>query len=293
MGPVLVTGASGQIGSRLTSLLRASGHQVVAVDIRPSTSETIELSDITRDDQVARLFGSGSIRTVVHLAAVLPTAFRADPIAGGEVNVTGTLRLLREAVRHGVGRFVLGSSMSVYGSSHPSRALDERDLTAPDEPYGAAKRAVELVGESLAAATGLDFVALRIARVVGPGATSTASSWRSQIFEASPSPGRLPITIPFDPTARLSLTYVDEVARMLVLLAEAADIPRRIYNSPVEVWETRHLAELVEQARNVPVRLGEAQGGPICDGTAFTEDFEFRLRGLADYLSSRRGSTGA
>jgi len=74
--------------------------------------------------------------------------------------------------------------MSVYGSSHLSHPLNECDLTAPDEPYGAAKRAVELVGESLAAATGFGFVALRIARVVGPGGLIPLISWTVTVLES-------------------------------------------------------------------------------------------------------------
>src|SRR5207247_9045402 len=154
-------------------------------------------------------------------------------------NLTGTLLLLRAAVTHGVARFVFGSSMSVHGSSHSARALSERDLTAPDEPYGAAKRAVELVGESLASATGFGFAALRIARVLGPGARSTASGWRSQIFENSVSTGGRSIGSPFAPSAPLWLTHVVAVARRLRLLAAAADLPRRIYTSPADIWQTQ------------------------------------------------------
>jgi len=239
------------------------------------------------DHQVGRLFEATSIGTVIHLAAVLPTAFRADPLAAAEVNLTGTFGLLGHAVKHRIKRFVFGSSLSVYGSSPTSRALGEGDPAAPDEPYGAAKRAVELVGESLTATTSLEFVSLRIARVVGPGARSTASSWRSRILERLPSPPDLPVSIPFAPTARLSLVHVDEVARMLMLLADAAELPHGIYNTPVEVWETRRLAELVEGVGNVRIQVGGTHGGPICDGTRFAQDFGFRLKGLADYLSNR------
>src|SRR5947208_4907219 len=285
---VLLTGASGQIGSQLCSLLRAGGHEVLAVDVHPNSQGKIGLCGIGRTDHGALLVESAAIRTVIHLAAVLPTAFRADPLAAAEVNLTGTLLLLRAAVTHGVARFVFGSSMSVYGSSHSARALSERDLTAPDEPYGAAKRAVELVGESLASATGFGFAALRIARVVGPGARSTAAGWRSQRFAHSAWTGGHPIALPLARPAQPSLTHVHEVPSMLLLLAEAADLPRRIYNSPAELWETQRLAELVQRVRNIAVRMGEKDGGPTCDGTLFTQDFGFRLRGLADYLSSSR-----
>ena len=293
-GPiVLVTGASGHIGSKVCALLRAAGREVLAVDVHAHAQEGIEPCDVKSNDQIVQLFESHAIGTVIHLAAVLPTAFRADPIAAAEVNLTGTLSLLREAATHRVDRFVFGSSMSVYGSAHPSRALNERDLTVPDEPYGAAKRIVELLGENLAAARRLSFVSLRIARVVGPGARNTASSWRSQIFSTADSADQPAISIPFAPSARLSLVHVDEVARMLQLLAEAADLPRPIYNSPAEAWETQQLVQLVQRVSHVRVQMAEAQGGPLSDGTLFTQDFAFRLKGLADFLSTGRRLTSA
>jgi UDP-glucose 4-epimerase len=282
---ILVTGASGHIGSSLCSLLRTAGHAVLAVDIHPSSQKRVEACDIRARDQVAALFDAGPIHTVIHLAAILPTAFHADPVAAAEVNVTGSLNLLREATRHRGARFVFGSSMSVYGSSNASRALSERDPPVPDEPYGAAKRMVELAAENLAATSGLDFVSLRIARVVGPGARLTASSWRSEIFEGADSSEERCISIPFAPSTKLSLVHVAEVARMLMVLAEAAELPQRIYNSPAEVWETEALAELVERARAICVQMGEAHGGPICDGSLFTQTFGFRLKGLAEFFS--------
>src|SRR5436309_3365550 len=98
---ILLTGASGQIGSQLCSLLRAGGHEVLAVDVRPNAQEKIELCDIRRTDHLGWLFESAAIRTVIHLAAVLPTAFRADPLAAAEVNRTNT-SLLQQPGR-GVG----------------------------------------------------------------------------------------------------------------------------------------------------------------------------------------------
>jgi len=288
---ILVTGASGQIGASLCARLRGAGREVLAVDARPYSDATVQICDLRQDDVVRQLFERHAIRTVVHLAAVLPTAFRADPVSAAAVNVTGSLSVLREAIAHGVARFVFGSSMGVYGSADTSRALNEGDPAAPDEPYGAAKRTVELVGEGVAAAGALGFASLRIARVVGPGATSTASSWRSQILETAMSPDHPAISIPFAPTARLCLTHVDEVARMLMLLAEAPELRRAVYNSPAEVWETRDLARLVAGTRQVRVLTGDGNGGPLCDGALFCQDFGFQLTPLADYLSTGRDPT--
>lgn len=290
---VLVTGANGHIGWNLCCQLRAAGRDVLAVDIQPDAQRDIAPCDIRRNDDIVQRFETRPVRTVIHLAGVLPTAFRADPITGAEVNLTGTIALLRQAARHRVERFVFGSSLSVYGRPDTARALTERDRAAPDEPYGAAKRMVELVGEGFAAGSDLQFAALRMARVVGPGARNTASRWRSQVFEAADSGGDGAITIPFAPTARLCLVHVDEVARMLMILSDAPDLPHVIYNSPAETWETQAFAQLVQDTKGVRVEMGEAAGGPISDGSLFTKDFGFRLRGLADHLSTGRGLTCA
>ncbi len=132
-GCVLVTGASGQIGTRVCDALRRSGHEVLAVDLNPDTGNEVEACDVRVDRQVARMFECGPMRAVIHLAAVLPTAFRAHPLAAAEVNLTGTLNVLRHAVRRPIGRVIFASSMSVYGSSPTSRALNEGDPATPDE----------------------------------------------------------------------------------------------------------------------------------------------------------------
>lgn len=96
-----------------------------------------------------------------------------------------------------------------------------------------------MIGEALADAHAIEFVSLRIARVIGPGIKKTSSPWRSQIFE--PRSGLDAVRIPFAPEATLSLVHVREVARMLVTLAEAVEMSSSVYNTPVEIWEARYL----------------------------------------------------
>lgn len=153
---VLVTGADGQIGQAVCLLLRAQGLPLLATDIAPVDSRVREAGfrdfmrcDLTSQENVQRLFESNPIRVVVHLAAVLPTAALANPLAATEVNVGGSLHLLEQSVRSGMRRFVLASSMSVFGSARGSELVREEDVPVPDDPYGAAKRTVEIVGERL------------------------------------------------------------------------------------------------------------------------------------------------
>jgi UDP-glucose 4-epimerase len=208
-------------------------------------------------------------------------------LAGADVNLSGSFELMRQAVNARVKRFVFASSMSVYGSSPTHQPLTESDPAAPDEPYGASKRAVELVGETLADVRAIEFVSLRIARVIGPGIRKTSSPWRSQIF-ALPSVLRS-ISIPFAPEAILSLVHVEDVARMLIELVATADMGSCVYNTPAELWKAQCLKDAIEDISNIRVELGPsgAHGGPLCDGERFVREFGFQLRGLRDHLLDR------
>jgi nucleoside-diphosphate-sugar epimerase len=250
-GTGLVTGACGHLGRAVCSLLGNAGRKFLPIDVSTDSAANVEAGDLRSEQQLSKVFQARPVRAVIHLAGVLPTAFCLDPLAGAETNLSGTLALMRHAVHAQVERFVFASSMSVYGSFSRGRRVTEQDATAPDEPYGASKRAVELIGQALAKQAGLEFVSLRIARVIGPGTRKTSSPWRAQIFEPPSRPRS--IEIPFSPEATLSLVHVNEVARMLVTLTDALAINSTVYNTPAEVWKATNLKATVEQVAKVSV----------------------------------------
>lgn len=284
---ILVTGAAGQLGREVCGWLGASGAKVVATDLQPRLEPGMVACDLRSQEQVAQLFHAQPIAAVVHLAGILPSAFLADPLRGIHVNVTASCRLLRLAIQQRVQRFVFASSMSVYGLAARPQPVREEDPIAPDDPYAAGKCAVEAAGEALRTKGELDFVALRIARVVGPGAQNTSSPWRSQMFE--PVHGGEPISIPFAPETLLSLVHVREVARMMGALVEAGKLQHAVYNAPAETWKAKRLQAEVERITAARVVLGgNANAGPECDGRRFAREFGFQLRGLAEYLAAAR-----
>ena len=285
---ILVTGASGQIGSEVCRALRANRYPILAVDVDPDPAAGIVACDLREKSQIERLFQTNPIHAVIHLAAVLPTAFRADPLTGAQVNLSGACELLRQFVSARVQRFVFASSMAVYGLAARPHPCTESDPAIPEDPYGGSKRAVELVGEALAKTGAMEFVALRVARVIGPGARKTSSPWRSQIFD--PPPGVASLAIPFAPEAHLSLVHVEDVARMLITLVEAPKLASLVYNTPSQQWEAARLKDVIEESVGIRVELGAAgaHGGPTCDGSRFTRDFGFELRGLRDRLADRK-----
>lgn len=278
---VLVTGAAGQVGAALVRHLRSVGLDAAATDARPAPFADAIQCDLSSAAVAAELFRNRSISAVVHLAAVLPTAFRADPLRGAEVNLGCAVHLIRAAFAAGVRRFVFASSASVYGGSSEAMYA-ETSAPSPEDPYGAAKLAVEKVLEYLAKVRVCETVSLRIARVLGPGATETASPWRSQIFEP-PAPGRNELAIPFDPEARLTVVHIDDLVRVFRILLETPKLARPVYNAPAEPIVAGEIGRLAE-SKGWRVSMGMARGGPGIDGTRFTRDFGFATRPIREHI---------
>ena len=107
--------------------------------------------------------------TIIHLAAragVRPSI--ADPLLYSQVNVGGTVNLLKLSIDFRVDKFIFGSSSSVYGNSKrlPFSENDQCDQII--SPYGASKRAAEFWVESFWRSYGLKSIILRFFTVYGP-----------------------------------------------------------------------------------------------------------------------------
>src|SRR5688500_6151148 len=126
-GVVLVTGSNGEIGHSLIQRLHEEGrHAIVSLDLTPApeslrglclASYTGNIMDRYLMDQIA---AHHEIEAVFHLAALLSTRGERDPELAHQVNVEGTLNLLRVAQQQSarLGRpvkFLFPSSIAVYG----------------------------------------------------------------------------------------------------------------------------------------------------------------------------------
>ena len=163
-GNILLTGGAGFIGSHVAADLMARGHRVVILDSfatsQPAVIARLErlgfgAPDVVRGDVrdealLDRLFATRRIGSVVHLAGLKAVADSvADPLGYFDVNVGGTLTLLRAMQRHGVLRFVFSSSATVYADPGP-RMREDAPLGALN-PYGRSKLMVERMLSDLAA----------------------------------------------------------------------------------------------------------------------------------------------
>jgi nucleoside-diphosphate-sugar epimerase len=293
---ILVTGAGGFIGGRLCPCLVQAGARVIAADLHfavPVQGEAWS-GDLADPAFVEELFRHRSISAVVHLASVLNTASRLDPALAARINVAASARLIERAARAGVQRFVYASSISAYGTqrAEESAPVAEDSPACPSDVYGASKRFVELAGEAVAARSGLSFVALRIPIVVGPGAASPSSRWRSEIFEALVAVAPREISLPFRSTECIPLCHVDDAAQALRILLEHPRPPHLLYNAPAENVRCVDLAGSVRrQNSHLSCRFGDrsVDGIPAAiDCRRFSDSFGFSVAPIACHLQRSR-----
>ena len=160
-GLVLVSGASGHIGSTLRSGLRAAGWRLRLQDVEPlgeaTDGEEIVEGDLF-DDAVLEVAVEG-VESLVHLAAIPSEATYPEIHL---VNIEGTYRYFDAARRAGVRRIVFAGSNHAVGLT-PRQELAPADLPPrPDTYYGVSKVFAEALGRLYVDRYGMEFVSLRI-----------------------------------------------------------------------------------------------------------------------------------
>jgi len=147
---VLVTGAFGNVGSSTIRHLLASGHQVVAVDLRSPRTEAVARR---LGDRVKVMWGNicdpalweralDEVDAVVHLAAIMPPATERSPELTEAVNLKATLGLIRQMESSPTARrLVFASSMVVAGHEQHRREPPLRvdEPVQPADAYGRSK----------------------------------------------------------------------------------------------------------------------------------------------------------
>jgi len=168
---VLVTGGAGYIGSVVGTKLVEEGHDVTVLDDL-STGHLDAVPDGAafvhgRVHDAARLLEGQRFDAAVHLAAAsLVAESIANPEKYQENNVEGSHRLIDALPALGIGRIVFSSTAAVYGE--PDRVpIDEDAPTAPVNPYGASKLAVDQFLADRASAGLFGAVSLRYFNVAG------------------------------------------------------------------------------------------------------------------------------
>lgn len=247
---VLVTGATGFIGSHLCARLRKAGHEVIGIDLcRPEPGLRLERfvwGDI-RDPAAVRL-ALDSCDAVISLAAAHHDFGIDEPTYFG-VNEQASRVILDEMDRQGIGRVCWYSSCAVYGNCQAPR--HETSLPKPNNPYGASKLAGETVFREWAArGGGRSALVIRPTITFGPGNVANMYSLIRQIAS-----GRF--FVAGNPTNYKSLSYVENLVDATMHLGARQKEGFDLFN----FVEKPDLTSL-EIAQTIAAALGKQSPGP-------------------------------
>lgn len=149
MSKILITGASGQLGSELTSQLRSiyGKKNVVASDIKEPNEEIadgpFEYIDVLDKDKLAQVIAEYDINQVYHLAALLSAKAEQNISLGWKLNVDGLLNVLDLAKEHSLDKVFWPSSIAVFGPDAPKKKTGQHTSLNPTTVYGISKMAGE------------------------------------------------------------------------------------------------------------------------------------------------------
>lgn len=170
---ILVAGGAGFIGSHVNKMLHLKGYETIVLDnlSRGHSTSVLQgkfiLGDVGDAAALKRIFASYPIRAVMHFAAHIDIGESVrDPGKYYFNNVTHTINLLTEMVKHDVKLFIFSSSAAIFG--YPEATfINEDHPCRPINPYGASKWMIEKILEDFEKAYGLKYCCLRYFNAAG------------------------------------------------------------------------------------------------------------------------------
>lgn len=280
---VLVTGASGFVGSYLVRALRSDGEDVVGTSTDSGDFLTVDVRDPRAiDDAIA----ADPPERVFHLAAQSSAALSwKEPALTYEVNVTGTHYLLESLRRHAPqARVLLPCTSDQYGRVEPELCpVTEEAPQRPVSPYAASKMAQEAVGRMYFEGYGLPVVITRAFMHIGPAQPPSFATgdWARQIALAEVGVGERTVSVGNLDLKREFGDVRDVVEAYRLVLEEGR--PGEAYN--VATGDARPLRD----ALGILIGLAEVDIEVRVDTSKFRPADPPLLQGSADKLHRATG----
>lgn len=170
---ILITGSAGFMGSHLYDQLENNGFSVFGVDDlsggflrNVSNKETFKKLDLRDRKKTAKYVEGLKPDIIFHLAAdATEGRSQFTPFSAIDRNLVAYINLLVPAIKNGLKKMILASSMSVYGAQKPP--FSEELIMQPEDVYGSAKTSIEVTTRVLSNVHGFKYVIIRPHNVYG------------------------------------------------------------------------------------------------------------------------------
>ncbi|MDI6449201.1 UDP-glucose 4-epimerase GalE [Anaerobaca lacustris] len=279
---ILVCGGAGYIGSNMTALLAAEGHEPLVYDNlskghRGAVGDVeFIVGDLADYDLLLKTLRGRRIEAVMHFAAWIEVGESVqEPLKYYRNNTSNTQNLLSAMEAAGVGRFVFSSTAAVYGMPETTPITEEMPK-APINPYGESKWAVERMCHYQSEAGRLHYAALRYFNACGAGNNGLCGE------DHRPESHLIPLTIQAamgkrpdiriygtdydtpDGTCIRDYIHVDDLCRAhLLALGKLDEQPEQVYNlGNGQGYSVREVIETVRRVSGKDFTVVEADRRP-------------------------------
>lgn len=229
MRNIMVTGAAGFIGAKVSEKLLNQGYNIIGIDnlndyydvrlkiwrldkLKTFTNFTFYNIDIENLEALKIIFQLHNIDALINEAARAGVRYSVEnPFVYFSTNAVGNLNLLELCKEYQVNKFILASTSSLY-AGQPLPFKEELPVNTPVSPYAASKKAAEATAYSYHYLYGIDVSILRYFTVYGPAGRPDMSVFRFMkwIWEEKP------LDVFGDGSQSRDFTYVDDIAEATI-----------------------------------------------------------------------------
>lgn len=279
---ILVTGASGHIGSNVVRMLLGEEKEVVGFSLyRPGPNSVLAgvldrvpfvTGNITDLAGLLNMIKQYRVEGIIHTAVIMGTAANVMPIDALRVNIEGTANVLEATRILGLRRAVVCSSAAGVGRAMDlTKPLTEADFDYPPPSiYGTTKMAVEGITYNYRRLFNVSAISIRPSRVYGPGFARLDIPIPIEELVKDAVAGR-PIKLREGGDTAIDYTYVKDVSRALILGYECKETKNWLFN--VSFGELRSVSQIAEVLRGLfpklPIEVGSGKWGKGAKGLTY------------------------